>query len=454
MMYLPTPSNRGALLARPAFDMLPRALDGSWASTYGSNAPGGAENILWFAAQAWRYCAFYGDDARLLGSVLPALRTFLAQAALVNGTGDDYLHVRNCKSPEYPMPSATDCNYHLSIYRWAAQTGLAIAADLAPGDPGLPLFRDVAARLAPFPVDAATGSYEVAAGLPFAVPHRHYSHLLMMYDLGLVGAAAGEVATMAASLDTWWSVTCSGPQAHGPDYGGDDECRGFTQAAMAAMSAQLNRTDAALGNLTSYLALVGLPNAMYGEEVFAGQPDEFSPVSESAYSAAASVYGALLQSAPWPPVARSGAAGAGAPPLLRLWPAAPFANATFFRLRAEGALLVSAVREGGATAWLAVEADALADGSGAGAPAPFHFYVPDWAEAGVAAVDVLGPAGVAAAALQPGAWAVTGLVRGAAAAFYPRGGPPPALEVGVAAGRNASEANAWGSRFVYSGELP
>ena len=469
MMYLPTPSNRGALLARPAFDMLPHALDGSWSSVYGSNPPGGADNILWFAAQAWRYCAFHGDDARLLGSVLPALRTYLAQAGLVNGThGDAHLHVPHCTSPEYPMGAASDCNYQLSIYKWAAQTGLAIALDLAPDDPGLPLFRDVAARIAPFPIDPATGSYAVAAGVPFAVPHRHYSHLLMIYDLGLVGGGEGEVATMAASLDTWWRITCSGPQARGPDAGGDDECRGFTQAAMAAMSAQLNRTDAALGNLTAFLDLVGLPNGMYGEEVYAGQPQEFSPVSESAYSAAASVYGMLLQSAPWPPVARSGALGgvgaaapgggrspSGSQPFLRLWPAAPFANATFFRLRAEGALLVSAVREGGATAWLAVEADLLADGSGAGAQTAFSLYVPDWAGAGVTQLEVLGAAGVAAAPLQPGAWSVTGLARGAAAAFYPAGRPAPALlAVGAAEGRNASEANAWGSRFVYAGELP
>lgn len=452
MMYLPTPSNRGALLARPAFDMLPRALDGSWTAVYGSNSPGSADSIIWFTAQAWRYCAFHGDDARLLGSVLPVLRTYLARAGLVNGT-DGRLHVKSCTSPEYPMSPAEDCNYQLSIFSWAAQTGLAIALALAPDDPGLPLFRDVAARLAPFPVDPATGSYAIAAGVPFAVPHRHYSHLLMMYDLGLVGGA-GDVATMAASLDTWWSITCAGPQAHGPDYRGDDECRGFTQAAMAAMSAILNRTDAALGNLTSYLTLVGLPNAMYGEEVYAGQPNEFSPVSESAYSAAASVYGLLLQSAPWPPAPRSGAPAA-ARPYLRLWPAAPFANATFFRLRAEGALLVSAVREGGATVVVAVEADALADGSGAGAETAFNLYVPDWATAGVAGLDVLGAPGVVAvAAPQPGAWAVSGLVRGAAAAFYPAGRPLPSLVVYAAEGRNASEANAWGSRFVYVGELP
>ena len=34
------------------------------------------------------------------------------------------------------------------------------------------------------------------------------------------------------------------------------------QAAMSALSSELNRSDAALGNLTAYLRLVALPNAM------------------------------------------------------------------------------------------------------------------------------------------------------------------------------------------------
>jgi hypothetical protein len=452
MTYLPTPSNRGALLGKPAFDMLPAALDGSWDDVYGSNGPGGGESAVWWTAQAWRYCAFHGDDTRLLGSVLPALGLFLSQGSLRNGT-DGLLHLYNCTSPEYKMRPSTDCNFGLSVYKWAAQTGLAIAAELEPDDPNATVFRDVLARIAPFPVDAATGSWSVAADLPYAMPHRHYSHLLMMFDLDIVGGNAGDADTMRASLDVFFNVTCAGPQAHGPDWDSDGECRGFTQAALSAMSALMNRSDAALGNLTKFIELVGLPNAMYGEMSFVN--GGFSPVSESAYSAAASVYGLLLRSAPWPPVPRSGAASSPVRPLLHVFPAAPFANASFFRLRAEGALLVSAERAGGATQWAAVEADLLADGSGAGAPVAFLLFVADWRN--VTALAIAAAPGVAATLLQPGLFAVTGLTRGSAAGFYPAGAAPfaqpPLFAVGVAQGRNASEANSWGSRFVFEGEF-
>ena len=97
---------------------------------------------------------------------------------------------------------------------------------------------------------------------------------------------------------------------------------------------------------------------------------------------------------PWPPAPRSGATASPARPFLRLWPAAPFANASFFRLRAEGALLVSAVRLGGATTWAAVEADLLADGSGAGAAVAFSIFCPDWTA--VDSLSVVAAPGVAA----------------------------------------------------------
>ena len=110
------------------------------------------------------------------------------------------------------------------------------------------------------------------------------------------------------------------------------------------------------------------------------------------------------------------------------------------------------MRLGGATTWAAVEADLLADGSGAGAAVAFSIFCPDWTA--VDSLSVVAAPGVAAVRSQPGAWLVTGLVRGAAAAFYPAvAGGAPVFAVDAAAGRNATEANvgrrarepAWGA---------
>lgn len=447
MLYLPVPSNRGNLLARPAFDMFQAYLNGTWNSIYGSNAVDGGVNLLWWLAQMQRYALAHGDDAMLQNSLLPGLRGALLNSGLRNGT-DGRLHVEKCVSPEYPMRPSTDCSYHLAIFRWAAVTAVALAEAFDPSDSALPTFRDIAGRIAPFPIDEATGSIELADGVPFLLPHRHYSHLLAVYDLKLPVANA----VMEASLDLWWNISCSGPQRFGPDFDGDDECRGFTQAAMAAMSNRLNRTEAALGNLTSYLRLVGLPNGMYGEEVYAGQPDEFSAVSESAYSAAASVYGMLLgsggASVPF------NASGTESSPLsLHIWPAAPWANATFFRLRGEGAVLVSATRIERATTWVSVEAEA-ADDVSAGTPVFFTVFCLDWIGQTSLSVVVFGSEGTGSASLVgDGVWLVQGLTRGGGVGLY-AGDAAPDFVVNVAQGRNTTEFNFWGSRFVYHGELP
>jgi hypothetical protein len=91
MLYLPTPSNRGLLLGRPAFDMVPAYSNGSWVALYGSNPPGGDTNVLWWLAQLHHYCLYYGDDQRLVNDLLPALRAQLTHNTLTNGT-DNRLH--------------------------------------------------------------------------------------------------------------------------------------------------------------------------------------------------------------------------------------------------------------------------------------------------------------------------------------------------------------------------
>jgi hypothetical protein len=121
MMYFPTVSNRGDLLSRPAFDMIPSNYNGTWGAIYGSNSPGRGINTLWFLAQLHRYIVYYGDDSRLVNDLFPALRIELSNSGLKNES-DGYLHIESCVSPEYPMGTSKDCNYHLSILKWAAET--------------------------------------------------------------------------------------------------------------------------------------------------------------------------------------------------------------------------------------------------------------------------------------------------------------------------------------------
>ena len=66
---------------------------------------------------------------------------------------------------------------------------------------------------------------------------------------------------MLKSLDNWFRVTCNDSNVF------NEECRGFTQCGMSAMSAVTDRADAAVGNLTGLIDTVITPNGMYGEMV-------------------------------------------------------------------------------------------------------------------------------------------------------------------------------------------
>lgn len=79
-------------------------------------------------------------------------------------------------------------------------------------------------------------------------------------------------------------------------------------------------------------------NNRYGEMVYMDNPNEFSPVSESAYCGAGNVHTILLHTSP-------------SSKLLSIFPAVPsnWRDVGFHQLRAGGGLLVSANRTGGVT---------------------------------------------------------------------------------------------------------
>lgn len=469
MLQAAPTSNRAAVWAQPAYDMFPSITAGTWYAAYGSNPPSPGPDMLWLLRELQKHALYTGNQTVLLSQLYPLLQWALANSYLRPGSSlqrvptpspggggnssSAYSYwVINCYSPEYPYacagqqptPVCTNCNYDLAILRWSLGTLLAIAQAYDSANPQIPAWLDIYMNLAPYPTDA-TG-FRISVEAPFAYAHRHYSHLLMLFDLDLVGGLS-DASVAAASLDNWYALTCAAQQAGGFN----QECRGFTQMGMAYMSALLNRTAAVVGNISALLDSVITPNAQYGEEVWAGNPQQYAPVSESAYGAAAAIQDALLQSGPMPPRVQAGYNDSG-PAVIRLWPASPWANASIYNLRAAGAFLVSAVKVNGATHFVSLTADNGATPQAAdGTPAPVVPSVPDWAGASVIALP--DNVTVAAVPAQAGVFEV-GLARGAAVVLYPapvQNQPPPLPFVVVpAAGDNRSEYNFFG----YQWQLP
>jgi alpha-L-fucosidase 2 len=269
--------------------------------------------------------------------------TFNGTAAGSNGSAPA-LHINVTQSPEYPYPPSNppsnDTNYDLALVRWGCAMLLDLNAAYGLDDPLAPRWQDALTRLAPAPADG--NGLMVASTVPFAIPHRHFSHMFSIYPLHLLpfdaadGGTPADDALIQTSLDWWFGLTC----------GAGSECpNGFTFDGAASISALMGdseaRRAAAVGNITAFLAS-GLVHAstMYDES--GGMPCIESPLA-----AATSTQEVLLQS--W----------GGR---VRVFPAVPAAwpDVVIGNMSAEGGLLVSAVRTNGTTRWVAVTAQSPA----------------------------------------------------------------------------------------------
>ena len=196
----------------------------------GGNTAGG----LWMAHNYVKQARFEANDTKLTHFAWPAVvkmvqgyagasREAPGRLKLEGGT----YHITPCSSPEYhcypPFESrackpSLDCNYEISQLRW----GLDFVLQLAAQHPELP------PQLVAMGIDAtwwsallggelawyahdATG-FRVDANCAFECPHRHFSHLLQIFDLETVQFGAGNAtidALIHASIDTWYRVTCN-----------------------------------------------------------------------------------------------------------------------------------------------------------------------------------------------------------------------------------------------------
>ena len=122
----------------------------------------------------------------------------------------------------------------------------------------------VETALVDYPSDS-TG-YKLDANCDFKCPHRHFSHLLQIFDLQKVtygpDVNATESDLILRSIDTWYKVTCNHSNVF------NEECRGFTQCGLASMNAVSDRPLAAVGNITHLIDHDVTTNGMYGEEVY------------------------------------------------------------------------------------------------------------------------------------------------------------------------------------------
>lgn len=278
-------------------------------------------NLTWALHNVWLSYRHTMDESILRDVLFPLLRKAVAYYLHFLAPGPDgKLHLPATFSPEYGGNSR-DCNYDLMLLKWGCRTLLESAELLGVDDESAPRWRSVLSRLTPYPTDA--NGYMIGADLPFAKSHRHYSHLLAVYPLyEVTGRTADERALIERSLAHW--------------VGFEGALQGYTFTGAAAVSALLGKGEDALAYLEQLMSRFIQANTMYKES---------GPVIETPLSAAQSLHDMVCQS--WGGV-------------IHVFPALPaaWADLAVHGFRTQGAFLLSAVREDGATRWVRLVSEA------------------------------------------------------------------------------------------------
>ncbi|MBP8539147.1 Tat pathway signal sequence domain protein [Streptomyces sp. MK37H] len=278
-------------------------------------------NLTWALHNVWLTYRHTMDESVLRDVVYPLLRKAIAYYLHFLTPGSDgKLHLPATFSPEYGV-NAPDCNYDLMLLRWGCATLLDAARILGVKDPSAPRWREVLAKLTPYPVDE--NGFMIGAGVPFAKSHRHYSHMLAVYPLyEVTWEDPAKRELIETSLNHW--------------VGFEGALQGYTFTGAASMSAQMGRGEDALKYLGELMRRFIQPNTMYKES---------GPVIETPLSAAQSLHDMVCQS--WGGV-------------IRIFPALPAAWSELMvhDFRTQGAFLLSAAREGGRTRWVRLRSEA------------------------------------------------------------------------------------------------
>jgi alpha-L-fucosidase 2 len=295
--------------------------------------------LPWLMQMYYLYNQRSMDDQQLRTNVYPLLRRAFNVYLHILYLGDDGLyHIPYTYSDEYGNAKETSLN--IALAKWGFKTLIQVAERLQIKDTLLPRWKDRLARLQDYNSDE--NGMMVGKDLPFAKPHRHYSHLFAifpLYDMNIENEPA-RIPFMKKSIQ------------HYTDLDGDNCMYKFSGAA--SLWAALGDGDKALKWVNRSLELLPrfgtpaqperiptlTPNTFYSERE--------NPTFESPISSSRSLLDMLLQD--WGGI-------------IRVFSAMPssWKDAAFHDLLTQGAFLVSAVQQNGATKFIRIKSLAGAD---------------------------------------------------------------------------------------------
>lgn len=273
------------------------------------------------------------DDIQLRDSVYPLLRRAFNVYLRILQLGEDGLyHIPFTYSDEYGNAKETSLN--IALARWGFTTLIETAERLKIQDTLLPKWKWTLSKMADYQTDE--NGIMVGKDLPFAKPHRHYSHLFSifpLYDMN-IDNEPNRIPLMKKSIQ------------HFTDLDGDNCIYKFSGAS--SLWAAIGNGDSSLKWLNRSLEILPrfgvkpgparIPTAT--QNTFYSERE--NPTFESPISSSRAMLDMLIQS--WGGT-------------IRVFPAMPAAwkDASFYNLRTEGAFLITAMRKEGKTQFIHIK---------------------------------------------------------------------------------------------------
>lgn len=286
----------------------------------------------WLAQHFYLHWKYSADRVFLEERAYPFVKdvaTYLEQISTVDANGVRKLPLSS--SPEI-FDNSIDAwfkdmtNYDISLMRFAFQAASELADELGLTDE-VARWKADGAQLPALSLDA-DGALAFAKGFPYNQSHRHFSHAMSIHPLGLVDWSQGKESQEIIK------ATLKKLEDFGPDYW----C-GYSYSWFGNMKARAFDGEGAADALRTFAECFCLSNTFHanGDQTKSGKSRfTYRPFTlEGNFAFAAGIQEMLLQS-------HTG--------VIRLFPAVPadWKDVSFNRLRAMGAFLVSAEKQGGA----------------------------------------------------------------------------------------------------------
>lgn len=281
-------------------------------------------NLPWVMHNVWLMYRYAMDKNFLRRQVYPLLKRSISYYLhILQKESDGKYHIPLGYSPEYPAISSAqagetkDANIDIALLKWGLQALIESSKILGSDAKQRDRWENISDSLVNFQNDK--NGFSIGADMPYSVPHRHYSHLLMVYPLYLVNIDQdNNKELIERSLKHW--------------VGNPDGLLGYSYTGASSISAAIGNGNDALKYLKGLNRFL-LPNGLYKES---------GPCFETPLSAAQAIQDMLLQS--W-----------GGK--IRIFPAVPgeWKNVVFHKWLTEGAFEVSAKLSNGKVEFIRIK---------------------------------------------------------------------------------------------------